>query len=51
MDAGWRPGEGGLGLTDGDLGTLVDNVRWDRLTTLPVPLERESVKDLLRELL
>ena len=41
----------GLGLTEGDLGTLVDNVRWDRLETLPVPLERESVSPLLRLLL
>ena len=41
----------GLGLTEGDLGTLVDNVRWDRLKTLPVPLARESVRPLLRRLL
>ena len=42
---------GGLGITEGDLDTLVDHVRWDRLETLPRPLARESVRPLLRRLL
>lgn len=41
----------GLGLTEGDLGTLLDNVRWDRLETLPVPLAMDSVRRLLQRLL
>ena len=41
----------GLGLKEGDMETLLDNVKWDRLTTLPRPLGRESVAPLLRRLL
>jgi alcohol dehydrogenase len=41
----------GLGLAEGDMDTLLEHVRWDRLTTLPVPLEKKSVEDMLRELL
>ena len=41
----------GLGLRKDDLGTLVDNVRWDRLETLPVPLASESIGPLLQRLL
>ncbi len=42
---------GGLGLKDGDMGTLIQNIRWDGVTVLPRPLTREDAEPLLRALL
>lgn len=42
---------GPLGVTEDDLETLLEHTRWDRLTTLPRPLDRDTVSHLLRRLL
>ncbi len=40
-----------LGVGDGDMETLLDNIRWDRFGVLPRPLDRENTRVLLQELM
>ncbi len=39
-----------LGVGPDDMDTLLDNVRWERTTVLPRPLEREDARALLEQL-
>ena len=41
----------GLGLHASDLDTLVDNVRWDRVTVLPRPFDRDDARAMFEALL
>jgi hypothetical protein len=41
----------GLGIGDGDMDTLLDNIRWDRTRMLPRPLERDDMRAILQELM
>ena len=41
----------GLGIGDGDMGTLLEHIRWDRLGALPRPIEREEMRGLLEGLM
>lgn len=41
----------GLGLDEGDIPTLVENIRWDKTDVTPRPLGREDVTKLLSDLL
>ena len=40
-----------LGVGTGDLDTILDNLHWDRLVTLPRKLEREDVRAMLEEMM
>ena len=42
---------GGLGLSQADMGTLLENIRWDRVAELSRSIDREGVGELLRDLL
>jgi alcohol dehydrogenase class IV len=42
---------GGLGVGPGDVETLVEHMRWDRVAVLPRPLGREDARAIFRELL
>jgi alcohol dehydrogenase class IV len=42
---------GGLGLGDGDVETLVEHMRWERVGVLPRALGRDDARRILRELL
>ena len=41
----------GLGVGEGDVETLLDHIRWDRLGALPRPLDREDMRALLQGLM
>ncbi len=41
----------GLGVGPGDVETLVEHLRWDRVAALPRPLGRDDARAVLRELL
>ena len=41
----------GLGITEPDLDTLIDNINWDRLDTLPKSIGKGTAGPLLRRLL
>ncbi len=41
----------GLGLSDGDVDTLVDNISWDRVNVLPRPLDKSDAAPLMKALL
>ena len=40
----------GLGLTEGDVGTLVDNIKWQLADRMPRALEKEDARVILQEL-
>ena len=40
-----------LGVKPEDMDTLIDNIRWDRTSVLPRPLEREDARALLENLI
>ena len=41
----------GLNVSEGDMDTLVENVRWDRLGVLPRPIDRDEMRSLLQGLM
>ena len=41
----------GLGVTPGDMDTLLDNIRWDRTQVLARPPERDEMRALLQEIM
>lgn len=41
----------GLGIGEQDMAMLIDQIRWDRVTVLPRPLERDDAAKILQELL
>ena len=41
----------GLGIGDGDIETMLEHTRWDRLHVMPRPIDREEMRTLFRELL
>jgi alcohol dehydrogenase class IV len=42
---------GSLGLGAGDVETVVEHTRWERMAPLPRPLDRDDLRPILRELL
>ncbi len=42
---------GGLGITDSHMALLLEHIRWDRMGTLPRPMERDDARRLLEGLL
>ena len=42
---------GPLGVDEDGFGTLLEHTKWDRLATLPRPLDREAISHLLHRLL
>ena len=41
----------GLGVSEGEVDTLVENVRWDRLGVMPRPIDRDEMRGLLQGLM
>ena len=41
----------GLGLSDGDMDTLIDNIRWDRVDVLPRPMDKGDATPLMKALM
>lgn len=42
---------GGLGIGASDVDTIVDNMRWDLLATIPRPMEPDDARAIIREML
>jgi len=41
----------GLGIGGGDIETLLEHTRWDRLEVMPRPIDREEMRALFQKLL
>ena len=50
-DCGLETRLSGLGVQEEDIDKIVENTRWDRLALLPKPMEKDDLREILKEII